>query len=294
TANKLGRSEGTIRQRILHLGLRRSHVITNRFSRAPEHLKALAGKIPTNEWRAKFLNWQSEQLRQAREQKLQAQAQAVQKIMAKGAEIDAHENLTRNEKIAAKRAAGMALRVIGEQYSMTRERVRQIVSRQEQKMDEQIMSMEEKGKAEERHEHPATQEQFTRYRGALSPFTGEILDMYVQGMSQAQIVRALAARVKEKTGMLLYTAMIRYVLQCHGLYKKSQKKRIRPSVEGPPATINKNTATEAWELVAEMEGTQLKRVIAKSPYRPLSADVTDDFVALLKDALLKDLFSKKD
>jgi len=36
-----------------------------------------------------------------------------------------------------------------------------------------------------------------------------------------------------------------------------------------------------------MDGTRLKRIVAKSPYRPLAADVTDDLLALLKDALLK-------
>src|SRR5262245_31232027 len=219
TANKLDRSKGAVRQRILPLGLRRSNVITKWCSSAPEDLQALAGKIPTDQWRAKFLGWQSEQSRQAREPKLQARAQALQEIMAKGAEIDARRDLTRNEKIVAKRAAGMTLQVIGEQYSMTRERVRQIVNgrysmakermrqlvnREEQKMDEQTTPMEEKEKVEEMHEHPATQEQDTRYKGALSPFTGEILDMYAQGMSQAQIVKALAGRVKERTGMLLY------------------------------------------------------------------------------------------
>src|SRR5262249_48298922 len=56
-----------------------------------------------------------------------------------------------------------------------------------------------------------------------------------------------------------------YVLECYGRYKKSPSKRPRT-----PTTINKNTATEAWELVAEMDGTKLKRIVAKSPYRPLA------------------------
>ena len=66
------------------------------------------------------------QLRQAREQKLQAQAQAAQEAAAKGAEIDAREDLTRNEKMVAKLAAGMTLQAIGEQHGISRERVRQI------------------------------------------------------------------------------------------------------------------------------------------------------------------------
>jgi hypothetical protein len=41
--------------------------------------------------------------------------------------IDAREDLTRNEKIAAKVAAGMTLQAVGEQHGISRERVRQIV-----------------------------------------------------------------------------------------------------------------------------------------------------------------------
>jgi hypothetical protein len=123
-ANKLGRSEGVVRQKILSLGLRRPRLGTRS---APEHLKALAGKIPTNEWRAKYRSWQHEQLRQAQEQKLQARALSGQHLAAKCAEIDAREDLTRNEKMAAKVAAGMTLQAVGDQYGISRERVRQIV-----------------------------------------------------------------------------------------------------------------------------------------------------------------------
>jgi DNA-directed RNA polymerase alpha subunit len=56
---------------------------------------------------------------------------------------------------------------------------------------------------------------------------------------------------------------------------------------------SKGTVTEGWGLVAEMDGKKLKRIIARNPYRPLATDVTDDVLALLKDALLRDLFSKK-
>jgi len=122
--NKLGRNANDIGQKIRHLGLRRSKIAWKKFSNAPEHLKALAGKIPADEWRAKFHSWQSEQSRQAREQKLQAQAQAA----AKGAEIDAREDLTRREKMAAKQAAGMSLRAIGEQYGITKQGVHEIIN----------------------------------------------------------------------------------------------------------------------------------------------------------------------
>jgi len=76
---------------------------------------------------AKNNSWQSKQRRQVIEQKLQAQAQAAQEAAAKGAEIDAREDLTRNEKMVAKLAAGMTLQAIGEQHGIGRERVRQII-----------------------------------------------------------------------------------------------------------------------------------------------------------------------
>jgi hypothetical protein len=124
TASKLGRSEGSVCQKILTLGLRRPILGTRS---APEHLKALAGKVPADEWRAKYSSWQREQLLQARAQRAQAQEQTAQETAAKCAEIDAREDLTRNEKIAAKRAAGMMLQAIGEQHGVTAERARQII-----------------------------------------------------------------------------------------------------------------------------------------------------------------------
>jgi DNA-directed RNA polymerase alpha subunit len=66
-------------------------------------------------------------LRQARELKLQDRAQAAQEAAAKGAEIDVREDLTRNEKMVAKLAAGMTLQAIAEQHGISRERVRQII-----------------------------------------------------------------------------------------------------------------------------------------------------------------------
>jgi DNA-directed RNA polymerase alpha subunit len=49
-------------------------------------------------------------------------------IVAKCTEIDAREDLTRNEKMAAKFAAGMTLQAIGKQYGISKQRVQQIKS----------------------------------------------------------------------------------------------------------------------------------------------------------------------
>jgi hypothetical protein len=106
-ANKLGRSVSSVNNKIYRgMGSRRDSTIMRRVSCVPEHLKELAGKIPVDEWQAKYHSWQS----------------------AKCAEIDARENLTRREKMAAKQAAGMSLQAIGKQYSITRGRVHQILN----------------------------------------------------------------------------------------------------------------------------------------------------------------------
>src|SRR5262249_15546541 len=66
----------------------------------------------------------------ATDQKLQKTAQEA---AAKGAEIDAREDLTRNEKMVAKLAAGMTLQAIGEQHGISRQRARQIIKAIKQK-----------------------------------------------------------------------------------------------------------------------------------------------------------------
>lgn len=50
------------------------------------------------------------------------------KWAAKCAEIDQRHDLSRNDKIVAKRAAGMTLEAIGRQHDLTRQRVWQLVS----------------------------------------------------------------------------------------------------------------------------------------------------------------------
>jgi DNA-binding CsgD family transcriptional regulator len=126
TADKLGRSEGSVGKKIQMLGLRRPALGTRL---APEHLKALAGKIPPEEWRAKYHSWKREQLNQARASGAQAKTQAAKQTALRSAAIDAREDLTHNQKIAAKYAAGMTLSAIGMQHGITRERVRQIVNK---------------------------------------------------------------------------------------------------------------------------------------------------------------------
>jgi hypothetical protein len=96
TAAKLGRTIGTVRQKIMHLGLRRSGYISRALPTAPEHLRALADKISPLEWREKFHNWQREQRNEARERWAQAQAQEAQVLAEESTEIDARSELTRD------------------------------------------------------------------------------------------------------------------------------------------------------------------------------------------------------
>jgi predicted transcriptional regulator len=133
TARKLGRSKAGVRQKILQLGLRRSSVVTKLLAIAPEYLKALVGKIPSHEWREKYRTWRRETLRQARTQRLEAQTRKTCDAAAKGAEIDARNDLTRNEKMVAMREAGMTLSAVGKQYGITRETVRMIVKKIKQR-----------------------------------------------------------------------------------------------------------------------------------------------------------------
>jgi hypothetical protein len=131
------------------------------------------------------------------------------------------------------------------------------------------------------------------YQGFLSPFVSEILDMFAQGMSMLKIANTLNERVQKETGRYLNAALIRYVLKRHG-YLKIKQPRYRSEKRQPaPVTSPSRAVTEGWVLVAEMDGEKLTRIIARSPYRPLATDVTNDVLALLKDALLRDLFSKK-
>jgi len=152
-ARKLGRSEGTIRRKVRSLGLQRQRIdrftaedyalikqdyaafvpvgeIANKLGRSRSSIRRMIhvlglrrpGGVSVSSWRRE----------QKKQQKAEQKAEAAKEITAKCAEIDAREDLTRQEKMAAKYAAGMTLRAIGKQHGISHEPVRQIIKRMQQ------------------------------------------------------------------------------------------------------------------------------------------------------------------
>jgi hypothetical protein len=86
---------------------------------APQHLKALRGTMPDNEWVQECRAWRKAQVRAPRDERRARPAAGCLVIDASDA--------PRNEKIVAKRALGTTLGSIAEQHGITRQRVLQIV-----------------------------------------------------------------------------------------------------------------------------------------------------------------------
>ena len=126
-ATKLERSIGTVQQRILVLGLRRSGAISRLLEWAPEHLRANVGTMEPNEWIAACHAWRDEQREQQTELRAEERELKRTENFAIAAEIDAKPDHSRNEKMKLMRMAGLTLEEIASLYSVTRERVRQIV-----------------------------------------------------------------------------------------------------------------------------------------------------------------------
>jgi hypothetical protein len=127
-ARKLQRDEGTVRQRILYLGLRRSAVATKMLGWAPDHLKGRLEELGAEQFIKACYEWRDEQKAMAAHAGADAEKAACDAIEKAAAEIDARHDISRDQKMIAKRLAGMTLEEIAQQHGVTRERVRQIVS----------------------------------------------------------------------------------------------------------------------------------------------------------------------
>jgi hypothetical protein len=130
-ARRLNRSNSAIRQRVFYLGMCRSNNITRVMAWAPPHLRAQfdLSEISSQAFLDACYEWRNQQRERnaaAREAETLAHSEAVQ---AQCAVIDQRADLTRREKIVAKRLAGMTLDAIGKQHGLTRERVRQIAAK---------------------------------------------------------------------------------------------------------------------------------------------------------------------
>lgn len=127
-AHKLKRSEGVVRQRLLALGLHRSHAVSILMRFAPEELRSQVQALGEKAFvEAVYEHRAKEQ--EAITQASNAEATIYQQRMdALVDEILADSGLKRSQKMIAMRAAGVTLEAVGSMYGITRERVRQITS----------------------------------------------------------------------------------------------------------------------------------------------------------------------
>lgn len=144
-ARDLDRLEGVVRQRIHRLGLQRSPAIVLLMRWAPEHLKSQQPDVPEREWIAAVYAWRAQQRKDEADAKAEDVERAHAERIARSAEIDADDDLDRNQKMKAKRLAGLTLEEIGEQYHLSRERVRQITDRvyEQQPVSERLARLEQ-------------------------------------------------------------------------------------------------------------------------------------------------------
>ena len=105
-ADKLHRTVGSLRQRILHLGLRRSNRISRLLKWAPEELRAGLNNSEPEKWIEGCYAWREQQQRQVEQIDDEATQRAWDERLRQVAEIDAQTDLTRNDKMRAKRLLG--------------------------------------------------------------------------------------------------------------------------------------------------------------------------------------------
>jgi excisionase family DNA binding protein len=140
TAEKLGRSDGVIRQRILRLGLRRSNNASRMLEWAPEHLakELKSGQLEGAEFVRLCHEWRDNETERLKQQQSERAQQIQADMLKQSAEIDARADLTRKEKIRAKRMIGLTLQEVADQYGLTRERIRQITDPRAGEMTKEI------------------------------------------------------------------------------------------------------------------------------------------------------------
>ena len=127
-AEKLHRSEGTIRQRILRLDLHRSSIVSKLLAWAPEHLRNNLKDMDTDEWVEACHMWRAQKQQDAKVEGAAQEEKVKNERLEQGLEIDQRPDLSRKQKMLAKRMIGMSLEEIGVSYGLLRERVRQITS----------------------------------------------------------------------------------------------------------------------------------------------------------------------
>jgi len=144
-AKKLRRSPAVIRQRVNYLGLRRSSSVTRVMQWAPPHIVARRRRVGDEAFIKEAIAWrQAEATRPIRER---------EEEVARLARGITRSSRTRDEKIYEMRQAGMTLQAIADEFSVTRQRVMQIIHEMEdvaapQRMAKSFRRLSRSGKAE--------------------------------------------------------------------------------------------------------------------------------------------------
>jgi hypothetical protein len=123
-AIKLKRSYGVVRNKIFQLKLRRSATITRVLKWAPDDLKKAVTTMAPDAWLEACYKWRDAQ---PKDSGIDEDAE-LEKLNELCIDIDKDVELTRNDRLIAKRMAGASLEAIARQHGLTRERVRQLTS----------------------------------------------------------------------------------------------------------------------------------------------------------------------
>lgn len=150
-ADRIRRDLGTTRQRIHHLGLRRSAEISRALRWAPEPLREQRGVMAADEWLQACYAWRQEQLQQQREADSVTAEARRDELARQIAEIDGREDLSRDDKMRAQMQIGATLQDVATLYGVSRERVRQITDPDFKPPTEKFAPEERLVRLEQRH-----------------------------------------------------------------------------------------------------------------------------------------------
>lgn len=184
TARKLSRSNGTIRQKVMHLKLRRSNHISMILKWAPEHLKIQRVALGHEAFVKAAKQWRKAERRKPVVQRIEDHARNLKIALA----ISKRTDLDRTAKMKAMRAIGATLQEVANVYGVSRERVRQITTalprqqRYRQKPKRPVMSHEER--------RERRQKIFDEYKGGATPW--DLADKY--DLSQTRIYQIITGR----------------------------------------------------------------------------------------------------
>jgi len=180
-ARVLGRDEGTVRQKVLHLGLRRSKYVSRALGWAPPHIRERVSTLSANEFLEECHAWREKQHESCRLLSKEEGERRFTEIAATCAEIDASLALSRNEKMIAKRIAGATLQFVGNQHGITRERVRQLTVGRPRKtsIQEELERLDRRRETLLRQHEESIQRQLFALKSLWESLTPEVQDEFL-------------------------------------------------------------------------------------------------------------------